>query len=412
MSCLSIKNFLITLYLKACYKLALYRVRVLAKNHKPIIVFFFVSEIAKWKAQSLYDLFKLDDRFSPTICVYPMAKETSIDKSQLCAILSEKKSFFFNKGMKVINIWDVQKGEVDMSYFSSSMGGIIFYQQPWDVPPAPTPLQVASRYLTFYIPYYLVNYYDKHLELCQKLHKRVFRYIVPSDDIKKAYLQDVNKYEYSGKIVGLGHPCIDNLLSSKRSCKQFTAIYAPHFSFPCDTVKRPLYYSTFLDNGEYILDYAKKHSDIRWIFKPHPRLRSELEETGVWTPNHIKQYYEEWERLGDVCYTSDYQTLFVNSDVMLTDSGSFLTEYACTGNPIVWLVPSRQSLLPNPILNDLYSTYYKVDNNSELADILNLLIVNRQDFQKTERHKALGKLGLLDRSAERIFQNILSLLYI
>lgn len=403
-----IKQLLIIPYLRICYRVALYRIRKEAKIH-PINVYFFVSEIAKWKAQSLYDLMESNNRFKPIICVYPMVVETDLPLMQLDSILNEKLSFFINKKMKAINVWDIRNKCVDMAYFKSC--GIIFYQQTWDVPPAPTPLQIALKYITFYIPYYLVNNYDKKLDLCMNLHRQVFRYIIPSEAIKDFYEKEVNKNKFAGKLVGLGHTCIDQFHTIVRTKMDYTVIYAPHFSFPCNSLKRPLYYSTFLDNGEFILDYAKKHREVKWIFKPHPRLKMELEVTGVWPKEKIIRYFEDWENIGSSCYNSDYQELFVNSDLMITDCGSFLTEYACTGNPIVRMVSPLLNLSPNPIIEELYSTYYCVNNNDELNTILDMCIVERLDPQRVNRNRAIEKVGLGNSSAsERIITYISDLL--
>ena len=333
-------------FLRICYIISLKRLRLKTKK-SPIDVYFFVSEIAKWKAQSLYDLLESDKRFTPYICVYPMQKETMLTDNNISDVLNDKISDFQNKGMRVINIWDIQGRRLKMSFFNSC--GIIFYQQPWDAPPAPSPLKIAKNYLTFYIPYFLVNNFDKKLDLCLSLQRQVYRYIVLNDSIKEFFLKQVWKYKFAGKIVGLGHTCTDAFHTIKRQNKEFAVIYAPHFSFPCASVNRVLYYSTFLDNGELILDFAKKHREVRWIFKPHPRLKSELEVTGVWSKEKIDQYFNEWETIGESCYSSDYQELFVNSDVMLTDCGSFLTEYACTGNPIIRMISPLLTLSPNPL---------------------------------------------------------------
>ena len=153
--------------------------------------------------------------------------------------------------------------------------------------------------------------------------------------------------------------------------------------------------------------------EIKWIFKPHPRLKSELEVTGTWSKEKILRYYEEWEIIGESCYTSDYLSLFVNSDVMLTDCGSFLTEYACTKNPIIRMVSPLLKLSPNPVLEELYSTYYCVHDNKELEKALDLLVIRRDDPNKQRRCNAIEKIGFGNNSsAENIRDYISKLLHI
>ena len=122
----------------------------------------------------------------------------------------------------------------------------------------------------------------------------------------------------------------------------------------------------------------------------------------------IEQYYKEWETIGESCYSSDYQELFVNSDVMLTDCGSFLTEYACTGNPIIRMISPLLKLSPNPFVDELYSTYYCVNNNDELKKALDMLIVQKKDPQKEIRQNAIEKVGLGKSSAAEKIRDYLS----
>lgn len=399
-------EFFICIFLRIAYGFALVRLRIFARR-KPISVIFLVSEIAKWKAQSLYDLLAKDKRFAPCIYVYPMGLDKKLTETDLRLKLKEKESFFSGKGMNVSIAWDYSKQKFKTDYFNGN--GIVFYQQPWDIPPAPRPVSLSLRYLTFYIPYYLVNNYSYELDLCMPLHRHVFRYIVQCPKLADFY-NGVRKHIIAGKIVGLGHTSTDgfNIL---RTDFDYTVIYAPHFSFP--NRKRDVYYSTFLENGELILEYAKKHPNIHWVFKPHPRLFLELVNSEVWTKEKAEQYYTDWGQIGYTCYTSDYQSLFVNSDLMITDCGSFLTEYSCTKKPIIRMISSKLNLGPNPILKELYSTIYDVHNNEELLEAMDSLIVKGIDSHKEAREKAVSKLGLCEsNAADNIKQYISDTLHI
>ena len=88
-----IKNALIIWYLRVRYKMTLFKLRKEVRREGFVQVYFFVSEIAKWKAQSLYDLMELDKRFVPVICIYPMGIECG-DDNNILTRLSEKESFF------------------------------------------------------------------------------------------------------------------------------------------------------------------------------------------------------------------------------------------------------------------------------------------------------------------------------
>ena len=161
--------------------------------------------------------------------------------------------------------------------------------------------------------------------------------------------------------------------------------------------------ATFLENHNEILELAKANPDTTWIFKPHPRLRLELKNTRVWTDTEINTYYEEWAKIGIVCTTSDYAEHFHNSFAMITDCGSFLTEYSCMNKPLIRLYYYKDSLPPNPILDKLYKTFYYAHNNEELINLLEEIICKRKDPNKNERNKEVTSLRLnQSNSAQKI----------
>lgn len=385
-----IKDAIVFIYLKLSYFIARYKINRYSRNHK-IKVLFLISEVAKWKAQSLYDSLSKDTRFEPIICLYPMQVQMNDNPISVKKVQEEKMMFFVNKNMKVLDIWDADTRQLNNEVFNEP--SIVFYQQTWDQPPAPDPICIASRHLTFYIPYYLINNYHKELDLDMKLQRRVYRYVLQNQQIVDFFYSQVKKSHFAGKLVGLGHPCTDGY-SMPRENVDYSVIYAPHFSFYVEEIGlRWCNYSTFLSNGELILEYAKSHPFIKWVFKPHPRLKMELINTGVWTKEKVEAYYKSWEDIGQVCLTSDYKELFINSDLMITDCGSFLSEYSCTGKPLIRMISPYLALEPHPILRELYNTFYVARNNSELVSYMNMLIEQRKDPQKKNREKEVDKIG-------------------
>ena len=54
--------------------------------------------------------------------------------------------------------------------------------------------------------------------------------------------------------------------------------------------------STFPKTANYILDFAKKQSNINWIFKPHPRLKYAIIKNKVMSEYEAENYYKEWQK--------------------------------------------------------------------------------------------------------------------
>ena len=148
-----------------------------------------------------------------------------------------------------------------------------------------------------------------------------------------------------------------------------------------------------------MLRYAEKHPEIKWVFKPHPILRGMLSQYGIMTKKEADEYYHRWERIGLVCYDSAYQELFLESRVMITDSGSFLPEYGATGRPIVRLICEKNKHVPPKIAKEVYDTYYQVHNIDELHSTLKMVVEDGRDPNREVRLAAINRAGLMTQNA-------------
>jgi hypothetical protein len=372
-------------WLRVRYGLVMRNLRKIYGSRK-IRVGFMVCVISKWKGQSLYDLMETTEDIEPVLLLLPSLEERDGPTGQIEKAIADKENFFKKKGMRVKSIWDVTRNncmkarEIDVD--------IIFYQDPWIID---LHLGNASgRSLTFYYPYYVPNAFNPEYGVKMHLHKTVFRHIFHSDNQVQLYKPFVHQYRYAGEMVGLGHPGLDVFyLRRNEQAKNNYVIYAPHFSFKCDRDSGPLpyYSSTFLENGRLMLGYAKAHPEINWAFKPHPRLRTELSTYGIWSKEEVNRYYAEWEEIGITCYDSDYIDLFFESKAMITDCSSFLTEYGCTGKPLIRPIPEQGKTLslPNPAVAKLYDSYYNAYDNNDLLKLLDMILIEGQDPKKEER---------------------------
>lgn len=402
--------FLRTFILRYRYNTTLTRLKN-EFGHRKFLVGFIVSEIAKWKGQSLYDLMDSSSLFEPIILIIPSHYEYQYETNRIDDFIKNKIDYFRKDNINAISIWDSKKN----STISEKKIGVdlIFYQQPWDKHPSFTRI---SRYaLTFYFPYYLFNGFKFELDLGLSLHKSVFRYIVQNNKLVEFYEGQVKSFLYAGQFVGWGHPITDffYLRNNQQKVKHYV-IYAPHFSFQSERRKSYMAYysSTFLENGRLILDYAKTHSDINWVFKPHPRLYTELINCAGWSKEEADSYYSEWAKIGLTCYDSHYLDYFNESKVMITDCSSFLTEYSCTGNPIIRPVPGdgHTLLTPSPMLISLYNTFYESHNNEELISLLDSIVINGEDPNKESRIACLDETKLTGSySARNIVEGIKSI---
>ena len=121
----------------------------------------------------------------------------------------------------------------------------------------------------------------------------------------------------------------------------------------------------------------------------------------------IDQYYDEWKSFAEFSEGGDYIDLFKQSYAMITDCGSFLTEYFVTGNPVIHLI--SEHLEPNSTIKEIDKTYYMAYNTDDLIKYFHQVILDKGDYKKEERIKLLEKLGFKNsNSAEKIINDILS----
>lgn len=366
-------------------------------DKRPLNVGFLISEIAKWKGQCLYDYLSTTKDFNPIMLVYPSRHELTYENENLKAILKEKETYFKTSGMNVMQIWDYASQQ-SISLATIPID-ILFYQQPWDIPPAPTCTKAARYALTFYFPYFMPNGFAPSLEKNLHLHYYVFRRILFNEKQVEQTRHFINPLFHTGKIVPLGHPTADYFfLHRNHAATKNYVIYAPHFSIKskCEQYERQYYSSTFLERGREVLQYAKLHPEINWVFKPHPRLRHELTDLQEWSKEEVDAYYEEWEKIGLACYDASYLDLFVEAKAMITDCSSFLTEFSCTGKPLIRLIPGKgENLLePEPMLEKIYEIFYKVYEGEDMVPLFDSILLDGQDPRKEERLKLLEEANL------------------
>ena len=365
------------------------------KNKKEKIrVLFFVNEIAKWKTQSLYDLLDKNDRFEPVVAVTLLTKAHN-GKDKTRDNLDEMYNYFADKKMNVVKAYKNNK-YLDLKIFEPD---IIFYQQPWYIPKEQSPEKTGKFALLCYMPYYVMNY-GGEMDYNQPLHKYLFRHYMLNDEWANLY----TKLSGLDNFVATGHTMIDNYLFPPKDEKKQYVIYAPHYSFPHKNNDNPVNYGTILKNGKEILEFAQKHSEINWVFKPHPQLKFSLLKAG-YSYEDVENYYSGWAKAGILCEDNSYSELFLNSKALITDSASFLIEYFCTKKPIIRLISSECKIKPMRPSEKIFDTFYDVHNLDEMYETFEKVIIKGEDEKKEERLSVLKESHLLDNSAA---ENILA----
>jgi len=382
------------------------KLRNKVKTEKLVVAFYVYFE-EQWKCQSLYDLLDKSNNFIPYIIV----TKNSVNKDYVSYHTDEHTqktyNFFKNKNMRVFYGYDFKQEKHIPFEALLPRPDIIIYQHPWHVETSQGPVKTSEFALSYYVPYFLAtSTYPGEYYL--RFHQYVQTHYVIDEQVKKYFSEhQTNK---CNNLTVVGHPQLDYFYLNKDKNYQQNeyVIYAPHWSFDN---KNKLNWGTFLWSGEAMLEFAKNHTEYNWVFRPHPVLKKSLKLSG-WSEEKIEEYWSDWSKLGVVAENGDYLDMFMESKMMITDCGSFQTEYFMTNKPVIYL-KSENGVPFNPTVQMIVNTYYTVNNRNELQEALQKCLLDNIDEKYLDRINLYNSLGYRDNfAAQNILDNICSTLCI
>lgn len=351
-----------------------------------IKVVFVIYDETKWKCQSLYDLFNESPNFCASVLVTKNCSKKGNFNYQSIEDIKRVYNFFKNKNLNVEYAYNLESDcFIPLENFKPD---IIIYQHPWYIETSQGPVKCSRFALTHYVPYYLPNTtlpQDYYL----RFHGYVHKYYVLNQSLIERYSKLMSN---KGKnLVAAGSPQLDYFyLNKEKKDERKYLIFAPHWSV---NHKNTIAYSTFLWSGRLILEFAKKHPELNWIFKPHPLLKSALITNKYWSEKEVDDYYNEWDKIGLKYESGDYFDLFQKSYAMITDCGSFLGEFFMTKMPVIRMV-SPDAVECYDFIEKIISLYYNAHNEEELKNYLQDIIINKNDPKKQQRLEMYRALGL------------------
>lgn len=370
------------------------------KRGEKLRVMFLVSELSKWKTQSLYDRMSESNEFTPFIAV--SGRGDWQESPEYWPLTDEAARSFRDKGMNCVVVADFEKVcNISLDNFSPD---IIFYEQPYNWKREYMPITVSRFALTAYVPYYVPTNEIDPLWYVGAFHRTNFLYILLNERIKDALSNYIDPRLYAGRQVALGHTFYDLYAEDyqlKSNNSRDLVIYAPHWTFDHPNNVNSQNISTFLWNGKEILAYAKKHPEVKWLFKPHPGLQWKLVESGAWSKEAVDAYYREWAEIGQCYYGNDYVKLFKRSRAMITDCSSFVAEYPPCGGAMIHLRSATQKLELLRAYGKMYDAFYQVHNLEEMYRVFDMVIERGEDPKREERMRAVKELNLIGNNAAK-----------
>lgn len=400
MSCNIIHKILNYAYLH-CYK---YRAN--ERLHRRVVksvegascvnVTFIAMNVAMWRYQRLWELMNTDSRFNVSIVLSPCV---DYDRDQSIRELNKLRAYFDERQMPYVD-FDLEHNGKPVDLRKELDPLIIFYPQPYEglLVPEHDCLGFYDRLVCYY-PYAFWTSkgkwsYDFHF------HNRAWRLYYSTDlHLKEAQLTATNK---GRNVRVVGYSNADDYLKSDfenvwndvdDGVKRKRIVWAPHYSIVDKYGLVPR--SNFLWMAETMLQIAQEYADVLQIaFKPHPRLVSELYNHPDWGKEKTDAYYDQWQTMPNTqIETGGFVDLFMTSDAMIHDSGSFAVEYHYSRKPVMYVSRDMDSLLAtqSEFGKLAYSLHYVGDSAERIRMFIDDVVIGGRDDMLAQREEFYNK---------------------
>lgn len=361
------------------------------KNDNPatIKVAFLVLNASVWKYDSLFNKMLSDNFFDPVIFICPhkdLSEEERINEVNFI------KSQFEQLDYPVLAPYDNKNELIDIKKVFNPH--IVFFTNPHELSYNIYSIENFSDVLTAYAPYSIMATKKPYLQYDQLFHNLLWRMYNETPIHHKMSKKYSRVNGLNSRVAGSSiyeslkfKESKSNVWKNKEGQKKI--IYAPHHTF---NDLEEMNFSTVLENGEFLLDMAIKYKNkIHIAFKPHPHLKSKLYEYPYWGKKKTDEFYSSWEELENTqVEEGEYIELFQQSDAMILDSISFITEYLFVDKPALFLFKNKRSLkLFNNYGSEALNCLEWSFNQKSIEGFI-LRVISEEDNRKEERNRFLN----------------------
>lgn len=343
------------------------------RNKKKIKVLFPVIHKSVWKVDSVFRKMLEDPFFEPVIliCPYTINSKEDLDEMYQCY------DFFLQK--EYPTILSLDKKNNTWITLNEINPDIVFFTNPHNITRKEYYSNAYKNYLSCYVPYaHNVSKYDSYnSQYNQNFHNSMWLIFTPHTEDLKIFRDHSARQEHN--IITTGYPACENLLGTikKETWKpqektKIKLIWAPHHTI--ENVNLP--YSNFLNYSDLFIKLTKKHkNEIQFSFKPHPMLKEKLYAHPNWGKKRTEKYFQYWKITSNTQLDEgEYTDLFISSDAMIHDSGSFLAEYQYLNKPVMYICNNLTIEFLNPFGIKALESCYIAKNKADIEKFINKLL--------------------------------------
>lgn len=381
--------------------------RALVESGKPITVVFEVTGIPKWKDDSVLKLMMVHPRFNPIIWHVPYIGVKGSERN--LKELAECRVYFTPMGAKLVDYASLA------DFPEAEKPDIVFTNEPYDISVYSMPHNKGIlNFLLCYAPYAFTSAPDKLTWNHIISNGALFNFV--ENEISKQQLSRL--MDNGGKnIIVSGHPMADFFLYPWKKASQVwkecgsgmkRVIWAPHWTIEKETCW--LFYGTFMQTGEILLEMAEKYrGEIQFAFKPHPNLYYTLCEHPQWGKERTDAFYAKWREMPNTQFEDGaYTDLFMQSDAMIHDCGSFIQEYLFADKPCMYLKDLENKQEYSAMAEDCLNAYQIGITREEIEAFLQMVL--RGEDPKADVRQQLRERYLVPPHGQSAAQNIIDCL--
>lgn len=314
------------------------------KGKEKIKVLFLATHKSMWKVDPVFQKMLKNPLFDPEILVCPY---TNYGDERMVEDIEQNYKSFIDKDYPVRKSL---KEDGSWLKLDETKPDIIFFTHPHDLSHKEYYEDAYLNYLSCYVPYHheVGSFGDNNTQHNQYFHNAMWKIFSAH---KESY--ELAKRIASNKATNVeitGFPAMESLyqLSVSKNVKsnwktndeRIKIIWSPHH-----LILEEINQSNFLEYADFFKALAIEHKDkITWAFKPHPVLKYKLYEHPEWGRVKTDEYYSFWrDNEFSQLELADYENIFLSSDAMIHDCGSFLAEYLYVKKPVLYLLNNKHT---------------------------------------------------------------------
>ena len=358
-----------------------------------INVAFLLPVPGMWKLDSVFQRMSHHPKYHPYIVIFPYSTYKEFEDKEIENTLLRTEQFVKDNGYEYVIPYDMstkQWLDVNKEYHPD----IVFFCTPYKDSLPNFYIYNFRNVLTCYVQYSFCSLKNYHSNYDLAFHNLVGIHFLEST-IHKDMAEEHSRNKAINAAV-TGYPATEIYLREDyRPTNCWKVLSSPHKKViwaPHHSVDYQDFVSTFLMFCDDMIRLAETHKDhIQFAFKPHQLLKLKLQQ--IWGTEKTEAYYNKWASMENTQLFNDgYEDLFLTSDAMIHDCGSFTTEYLFTKKPVMYLCKDADMTEKfNEFGVKAFECHYQGRTVEDIERFLQEVVISGNDPMKVQRETFFDK---------------------